>query len=962
MPNFTDSAPRALSDKLGENPSVLDFNVKCDLVIANDGVATASDATFTSASATFKSSDIGKRIVIYGAGANTGRESFLREGTGVPSTTSTNTVVSGTSLDCQSASKLILAVAAATNSIKYSLFGANAADYSDEVSILGPTTVAAAAWDYQTVTSPTKRYYRVKVQDAVGGTHGTVYITLVAFGYLHGTTIASVTDAHTVELAAPAAATLSGARWYYGTDDTVAIRKGVDSVLARLDISGGDGGGSLYFPPGQSLISGTITIPKKIELRGANMAASAIFADAESWPDGDYMVSLGDATDYSPAIATRIVDLRLNGNYAPCSGVYSQQAQESSGIIRCSIVNWRYKGIRFYYYGCQHWTLEELWVFPSSIAINDASVIGIELEQTISSNPINKATVYGQGGYSAGKGTAIRILNCNVALYDIHTENALKGVHFDTGSNGTITNNTGHPLVDSSVYIATTNDVAVQNSSANGSKNNVWDAVAGAGIVDSRVSQYLCGAAPYYFRGPSNSSARILNIVPGNFSSGVPTTFFDGRGGLATDGATPANPNVVTLNPINFGGAAQGGFLSVNSRIASFPNWEKTSTNASNLAMFVRLGASLFEVMFGSAANTGGTDPGTRAFAVDATKAILNRLWFQYGEELAVGNDSGLHRLRLTHQDTNQARFIIQRSQDSGSTWGDIAKFHLDTDKTELLGDLYLKAGAAAIIVVSGDPSGSVSIGPGTLALSTDGTLWFKTDSGTTGWIQIGGGALKGDSLTLDSAHPFLRVKKSTVLKFEIDEDGKVTQCASLNIDSAAPSIVLKNGGTQKFGVDGSGNVTAAKGKFDGPTGANPFEVYINGVLVLAVTPLGVLNVVDFVVGAGGQALINGAIILNDGVATGGKLLRTNASTLALEEVAGYSGADTVVTSVTASSVSASITTTPISTAGMNANETTIANAVNTLLSEIGSGTLVKGIGNATKTITTSGGAVTGIS
>jgi len=898
MPKYADSIPRALDEKIGEHPSALDFDVKADLIIANDGVATTADATFTSAAASFKATDVGKRIVIYGAGASTGRESLLREGNDAATTTSAWAAIPATQIDCRSASKIMLCVAAKTKGASYQVFGGNAADYSDEVSILGPTTVAADAWDYQTISSLAKRYYRVKVQDSVSGDHATAFVSFVAFGWLLGTTIASVTDSHTVELTSTASATVSSARWFYGTDDTVALQKGLDSVLARLNLGGGDGGGSLYLPPGQCLISDTIVVPKTIELRGANMAASAIFADPAAWTDGNYMVKLGPGLDSSPAVATRIVDLRLNGNWAPCSGVYSQQVQESSGVFRCSIVNWRYKGIHFYFFGCQHFTLQELWVWPSSITLNDDTVVGIELDTVVSSNPIQKVTALAQGAFGAGKGTAIRIFGCNCSLYDIHTENALKGVHFDTGSTGTVINNTGHYLVDSSIYVTTTNDVGVFNSGANSSKNNIYDAVAAAAVsgdpsLGGRVAQYLCGPNIYLTRGPNNSAARIAGWVPGNATSGNPATYIDGRGNLATDGADSTSPNVVTLNSINFGGPSQGGFLSVNSRIAAYPNWEKTSTNASDLAMFMRLGASLFEVMFGTAANSGGATPGTSAIAVDVAKTILNRLYFAAnggsGPTLAVGNDLGVHRLRLYHGDTGQARFIIQRSQDSGSTWGDVAKFHLDTDKTELLGDLYLKAGAAAVIVVSGDPSGSVSIGPGTLALGTDGTIWFKTGSGTSGWVQIGGGALTGKSLTLDDAHPFLRLKKSTVLKFEVDEDGKVTQSASLNIDSSAPSLTLKNAGVQKFEVDGSGNVTAAKGKFDGPIGANPFEVSVNGVLYLSVSPLGVLNVADFVVGSGGQALINGDIILNNG-STGGKVVQTNATTLALEEIDGATG------------------------------------------------------------------------
>jgi hypothetical protein len=92
---------------------------------------------------------------------------------------------------------------------------------------------------------------------------------------------------------------------------------------------------------------------------------------------------------------------------------------------------------------------------------------------------------------------------------------------------------------------------------------------------------------------------------------------FDKRGAITIGLATPTRPNIISVNPVNFGTEAQGGFISVNSRFTNtFPNWEKTSTGTYNRALFMRLGAAAFDISFGAAANTGGATPGTRAFGV----------------------------------------------------------------------------------------------------------------------------------------------------------------------------------------------------------------------------------------------------------------------------------------------------------------------------------------------------------
>lgn len=119
------------------------------------------------------------------------------------------------------------------------------------------------------------------------------------------------------------------------------------------------------------------------------------------------------------------------------------------------------------------------------------------------------------------------------------------------------------------------------------------------GEGDGKLVIAYAGVASYQLLGT------LCRIVPPIWSTG---------GIQVTE--SESGPNVITLNPINFSGARQGGFLSVGSKFTGFPNWAQAGTSAN--AMFLRLGAEFFELRFGASTNTDGADPGTEAFGVDA--------------------------------------------------------------------------------------------------------------------------------------------------------------------------------------------------------------------------------------------------------------------------------------------------------------------------------------------------------
>lgn len=90
--------------------------------------------------------------------------------------TNATVVVTGSGMDARPWTSLAYTVVVATNAIKWSVFGANAADYSDEVAVLSAATVAAGAGSSYSVSLAPFAYYRVKIIDDSGGVHGTATV------------------------------------------------------------------------------------------------------------------------------------------------------------------------------------------------------------------------------------------------------------------------------------------------------------------------------------------------------------------------------------------------------------------------------------------------------------------------------------------------------------------------------------------------------------------------------------------------------------------------------------------------------------------------------------------------------------------------------------------------------------------------------------------------------------------
>lgn len=94
--------------------------------------------------------------------------------------TASAVVVTGSEIDARPWTTVAYTVVVANEAIKWSVWGAHAADYSDEVAVLSPATVAAAASSSYAATPAPFSRYRVKIIDDSGGTHGTATVRGIA--------------------------------------------------------------------------------------------------------------------------------------------------------------------------------------------------------------------------------------------------------------------------------------------------------------------------------------------------------------------------------------------------------------------------------------------------------------------------------------------------------------------------------------------------------------------------------------------------------------------------------------------------------------------------------------------------------------------------------------------------------------------------------------------------------------
>lgn len=96
--------------------------------------------------------------------------------------TASTVVVTGSDMDATQFASVSYTIKVITNDVGWSVFGANVSDFTDEVAVQAATQVVAGAAGSYSVAQAPFRYYRVKVIDQVGGSHGTATVNGVRKG------------------------------------------------------------------------------------------------------------------------------------------------------------------------------------------------------------------------------------------------------------------------------------------------------------------------------------------------------------------------------------------------------------------------------------------------------------------------------------------------------------------------------------------------------------------------------------------------------------------------------------------------------------------------------------------------------------------------------------------------------------------------------------------------------------
>lgn len=93
---------------------------------------------------------------------------------------STNSFVALAPVDARAWQSLSYTIKVATQSVDWEVFGANASDYSDEVSVQAAAAVVAAGKSSYSTAQAVWGFYRVKIKSTVNDVHGTATVVGIA--------------------------------------------------------------------------------------------------------------------------------------------------------------------------------------------------------------------------------------------------------------------------------------------------------------------------------------------------------------------------------------------------------------------------------------------------------------------------------------------------------------------------------------------------------------------------------------------------------------------------------------------------------------------------------------------------------------------------------------------------------------------------------------------------------------
>jgi hypothetical protein len=315
------------------------------------------------------------------------------------------------------------------------------------------------------------------------------------------------------------------------TDDVYTLR----AALARAAHTAMDrtSGAVVTLPAGSCVISGQLVIQNRVVLRGQGVAATTLHLTS-TIPITSPVVVLG--AGQALAFGSRLEDIEINANHVANIAVFSQSANENSGLSRVRAIGWLTHGALLLDASStifnDNYVLREV-EFWKSVNAPVNTGIGIYLaSQSKWGGRIDRAMV-GQGGATGRQGLAGLYIRddgtgtSNVAINGLNVESYQSGLWVDTGGGVNLQyagfyNASGGPGTGITLLnIHSAGTVTANNLVRSGATNLILNSVAAHTVAGSvlRNTGYMAQTSSDGYQVFTSGGGALNTSVPNVFSA-----------------------------------------------------------------------------------------------------------------------------------------------------------------------------------------------------------------------------------------------------------------------------------------------------------------------------------------------------------------------------------------------------------------------------------------------------------
>lgn len=292
------------------------------------------------------------------------------------------------------------------------------------------------------------------------------------------------------------------------TDDAAAIQSALDT--AGTIAANGENGAVVLLPRGSFICKAQVVIPGFVSLRGVGSRSSRLLADS-TFPINTALVRLGDGTGI--VHGTRLDNLRVDcQDIAGSIGVFTNEAQENSGVFGCVVAGYRDIGIDVAS-GANHAWFRDLEIFPSD---SFATAAGMRFKDVSGVNYVQGVSIVGIAAAPTST-DGIVIDGSFVILIAIHVERHTDGVHFVTGTStsGMLLGLDGHSSLTNCVHLdSTVTGVNVFNVTQGGATVTLLDDAASESITGT-VARWTSAGRDFIRNESTSMVARRVMLASG---------------------------------------------------------------------------------------------------------------------------------------------------------------------------------------------------------------------------------------------------------------------------------------------------------------------------------------------------------------------------------------------------------------------------------------------------------------